>query len=162
LVDRVHAAAAKLVADFGINQIGRHDGRATVARQMGDASGGLLVQTVSLLQHPFNHALQRRRACGRQQPSVWVYAFIAQPLQGQIHAANACVFADIACDIGQLHRHAQLASAGQCHGLLWTHEPTHHGADAAGHAGGIAVQIFHGFVSAFVAIPSEAIQQRIE
>ena len=49
----------------------------------------------------------------RAQPGVGVDAGLAQPGARQVQAAVARVLADVAGDVGQLHRHAQLAGAGQ-------------------------------------------------
>ena len=59
----------------------------------------------------------------------------------QIEPAGARVLADVAGDVGELHRNAEIARARHHLRRTRAHQQRHHGADGAGDARGIGGQI---------------------
>ena len=79
----------------------------------------------------------------------------------QIEPAGARVLADVARDVGELHRDAEIAGARhQRRRVAHAHQQRHHRADRAGDARGIVVQLRKRLVAAAFRIPGEAFEQR--
>ena len=92
------------------------------------------------------------------QPRLRVQTFFAYPVQRQVNPAVAGVFAHIAGDVGELHRNAQLAGPRQRAAGPRAHDPGHHRAHGAGHAGAVAVQRFHAVVAGAFGVPAKTVE----
>jgi hypothetical protein len=55
---------------------------------------------------------------------------LVKPVERQVDAATAGVLADIAGDVGQLHRKSEIGSAGEHRAVADAHDQRHHHADA--------------------------------
>ncbi len=128
---------------------------------MRDAARGARVKRVRLAQQPRDHLLHRRTRDGRRQEGVGIDAGLAQPGERQIQPAGARVFADVARNIGELHRDAEIAGARQRHGVAHAHHQRHHHADGAGDAHRIGLQIVEGLVAPPFGVPGEPFEQRL-
>ena len=98
----------------------------------------------------------------RTQPCLGIDACFAQPLQRQIEPPFAGVFADIAGNIGELHRDTELAGACQSISRSGVHDQRHHGPHGTGHPRAIGLHIGECFVAATFGIPEKAFEQTIE
>jgi len=87
------------------------------------------------------------------------YAEFLQPLLGQVTAPDPGILDDIAGDIGQLHRQAQVAGAVQHRWVAYPHHPRHHQPDHTGHVIAVAEHVRQGRVAVPGYILGEALQQ---
>ena len=140
---------------------GGADAEAAAHRQPGDAGA-----------RPGGNADPRPPATGRRrrpsaaectgvgQECVGIDAGLGQPVQRQIEPAVAGILADVAGDVGQLHRHAQIDRGGEAFGIAHAHQHRHHGADRSGHAHRIGAQCRQIRVAASLGVPGKPFQQR--
>jgi hypothetical protein len=158
--DRIEALAFHLPADLRIDEARGGNAGAAIARQRGDAGLGAPVQRVRRAQQAGDDAAERGRVrrCGEER--AWLDALRAQPVMRQVEAAVARILADVARDVGVLHRHAEIAGARQRTPIAHAHQQRHGGADRGGDARGIGFQ--RGFVGALAAfgVPRQPFQQR--
>ena len=131
-------------------------------RQAADAAGSTLVEFVGCHQQFFNHAGKRRREGGLGEPAIRIDASGLEPVGGQVDAPAARVLPDVARDVGQLHRHAEVAGARKHRSRAHAHQQRHQGADRAGHARRIAMEFAERAIAPRHRIPGEAIQQGIQ
>ena len=150
----------KLAADFGVEQRGGEDCRTAVCRKMRDAPPRARIERVGLAQQPCDHAFHRRARDGRREEGVGIDAGLAHPGERQIETAGARIFADVARDIGELHRNAEIAGARQRQPVTHAHHQRHHHADRARDAHCIGLQFLKTLVAAAFRIPGEAFEQR--
>jgi hypothetical protein len=136
--------------------------RTTVGRQASDAARGARVQNVRRHQQPLDHRTECRGKYRLRQPALRVHARGAQPVEWQVDTSRARILSDIARNVGELHRHAQIA--GTCHDCVRTylHQQRHQRPDAAGDTSRIGIQFARRLVAPSGRIPLEALQQRCQ
>ena len=139
---------------------GSHNGGPACPGQKAHALFSALIQAIGLLQKPFDHAGQRRGKARRSQPGLRIYALFTHPLTRKVEPSHAGVFTNIACNVGELHGHTQLAGSGHWARLTHAHHKGHHGAHRACHPRAVIKDILKGLVDAALGVPFKALKQR--
>ena len=103
----------------------------------------------------------RGSSTGVREPRVGVEPLVAEPAPREVEPAHARVLADVARDVRQLHRDAEVAGSRDRPGVARTHDERHHRADAAGDAGGVVVELRERLVLAPRRVPGEPLEQRL-
>jgi hypothetical protein len=84
---------------------------------------------------------------------------LVEPVERQVDAPAARVFADIAGNVGELHGKAQIGSTGQHRAVADPHDQRHHHANGGGDAGRIGTQLVAIAVGSVLDIPFKALDQ---
>jgi hypothetical protein len=92
---------------------------------------------------------------------VDVHPLRLQPVGRKVEASGARVFAHVAGDVGQLHRHAEVTGPGQRVGVAYFHQHAHHRTHGGGDARGIGPQVRQAGIAPFHPVPGESFQQRL-
>ena len=121
-----------------------------------------LIKVVGGLEQSLDHTGDPFIEDRRTQPCLGIDACFAQPLQRQIEPPFAGIFADIAGNVGELHRDAELAGARQCISRSGVHDQRHHCPHGTGHPRAIGLHIGERFVAASFGIPEKAFEQTVE
>ena len=154
------SGAGNLGADLGIDRGGGADRRAAGFGQEGDAGEAGSVKRAGGVQHPLGEKAHAVIGFAEGAEALCGEARVAQPFGGEVAAAGPSILADIARDIGELHREAEIAGAGECHRAAHAHHQRHHHADGGGDARGIGFHVCQSLEPAAVRVPFEAFDQR--
>ena len=113
-------------------------------------------------EQPLDHARPARASkLGRASHSSGSMPASRSQSSGRYKPAVSRILADVARDIRQLHGDAEIAGAGEQRGIAHAHHHRHHGADRAGHAHRVVLELRQVLVAATFRIPFEALEQRL-
>jgi len=90
------------------------------------------VEEVGVAEQASRHRAVANVVAGRGKPLVRVEAGLYEPGAGQVEPSHARVLADVAGDVGQLHRDAEVAGAGDGAGVAHAHDQGRQHVDAGG------------------------------
>ena len=148
-----------LAADLLINQRRSENGGATIRRQKRNPRTGARIECVRLADQPRDNRAKPFVEVGFGEPCVRVDSRFPQPLSGQIDSAETRILADIAGDVGELHRDPKVAGAGERLRRSHVHDERHHHADRAGDPRRIVEEFIDRFVVSSFCIPGKPLKQ---
>ena len=157
--DGVEGVAFDLAADLLIDQRRGENRRTTIRRQKRNPGAGARVERVRLLEQPRDDRAKPFVETGFGEPRVRVDSRFPQPLPWQIDSAETRILADIAGDVGELHRDPKIAGAGERLRRSHVHDQRHHHADRAGDARCIVEEFVDRFVASAFRIPGKPLEQ---
>ena len=91
-----------------------------------------------------------------------IHAGFPHQITRQVKPSGTGVLAHIAADIGQLHGHAQISSAGQRRMVFYPHENRHHDADGACDTGAVVADFCKLMVIPSLGVPLKSLKQGVE
>ena len=123
--------AFDFAADLLIDQRRGKNRRTTIRRQKRNPGAGAGVERVRLLEQPRDDRAKPFVEVGFGEPCLRVDSRFPQPLSGQIDPTETRILADIARNVGELHRDPKVAGAGERLRRPHVHDERHHHADGA-------------------------------
>ncbi len=129
-------------------------------RQRADAGQRAAVIGVGHAEQPRRHRPDRPPVRRPAEQGLGRDPRLIQPVERQIDAPALRILADVAGDVGQLHRQAQIGGAGEAATAGAAHDHRHHHAHRAGHARRIVEHVVEGAVFAPVLVPFEPLDHR--
>ena len=161
LRDGIEGVAFDFAADLPIDHRRSKNCRTTLRRQKHDPLAGARVERVGFADQPRDERTKPFVEVGFGEPCVRVDAGFPQPLSGQIDSPETRILADVAGDVGELHRDPEIAGAGERLRRSHAHHQRHHHADCACDARRVVEKVLDRFVASAFGVPGKPFEQRL-